>query len=171
MIAAKVEIRGIDDVLRTLEAAPKEMRAVAKKSMTAASRATARVLKQRTPKRWRSLVGYRVAVNRKSGQVGARMGYYNAKQAKGKQPKNQDRAFDWYKAYWQNYGTLANRDPDHYFKKPVKPRHYASSKRRRNRMGIPAKHFFENAISGWESTFLAAFRTAFDANFDKVSGR
>ena len=171
MIAARVEIRGLDDVLRTLEAAPKEMRAVAKKSMSAASKATARTLKQRTPKRWRGLVDYQVAVNRKTGQVSARMGYYNAKQAKGKQPKDADRAFDWYKAYWSNYGTLTKRDPNHYFRSPVNPSHYAAAKRRVNRMGIPARHFFENAISGWENTFLAAFQSAFNKNFDKVTGQ
>ena len=165
MIAAKVEIRGIDDVLRTLEAAPKEMRAVAKKSMTEASRATVRTFKQRTPKRWRHLVGYRVWLSRKTGQVGARMGYYNARTAKGKQPKNVDRAFDWFKAYWINYGTYEGRDPNHKFKYPVR-----SNKKRRG-YGIPARHFFEVAIQGWETTFVDNFRSAFDKNFDKVLGQ
>lgn len=171
MIAAKVEITGIDDVLRTLEAAPKEMRAVARKSMGKASSTTARRMKQKTPTRWRGLVGYRVAIDRRTGGIQARMGYYNAKTAKGKQPKNTDRAFDWFKAYWNNYGTLSKRDPRHVFKFPVKPARWAAAQRRRNRTGIPALHFFEKARQGWEDIFLSAFRAAFDANYEKALGK
>ena len=164
MIETRLEIRGLDDVLRTLEAAPKEMRAIAKKSFSTASSKTAKTLKQRTPKRWRNLVGYRVGVNQKTGGVSARMGYYNAKQAKGKQPpKDLARVFDWYKAYWINYGTLSMRDPNHKFKYPIRNR-----KKRRNNVGMPARHFFEAAIKGWDTVFVAAFKKAFDANFDKM---
>ncbi len=171
MIATKVEIRGMDDVLRTLQAAPKEMRAVARKSMTTASRKTATSLKQRTPSRWRGLVGYRVALNRRTGNVGARMGYYNSKTVRGKQPKDADRAFDWFKAYWQNYGTLSHRDPNHKFTRPVRSRFSAVARRRRNNTGVRAQNFFESAIAGWENIFLSAFRTAFDSNFAKSFGK
>ena len=171
MIAAKVEINGLDDVLRTLEAAPKEMRAVARKSFGKASSTTARRMKQKTPTRWRGLVGYRVAIDRRTGGIQARMGYYNAKTAKGKQPKNVDRAFDWYKAYWINYGTLSRRDPRHVFKFPVKPETWAITKRRKTKNGITARHFFEKARQGWEDIFLSAFRAAFDANYEKALGK
>lgn len=170
MIAARVEIRGLDDVLRTLETAPKETRDVAVKSMKTASRKTANMLKKRTPKRWRNLVGYRVGISRYTGRISARMGYYNSRAARGKRGKDEDRAFDWFKAYWNNYGTLSRRDPRHYFKEPVKPQHYTAAKNRRNRKGIRAQNFFEKAIQGWETIFLAAFRTSFDANFEKALG-
>jgi hypothetical protein len=172
MIAAKVEIKGLDDVLRTLDAAPKEMKAVARKAMTAASKATTKEMNAKTPPRWRQLVGWRVNVNRRTGNINARMGYYNTGKKKGKKAYSKDLAFDWFKAYWANYGTLDYRDPKHVFRYPVKPRHYAAAKRRlKGVRGQHAQHFFENAKNGWENTFLSAFRSAFDANYEKALGK
>ena len=168
MIAAKVEIKGLDDVLRTLEAAPKEMKAVAKKSMSTASKVTAKEMHAKTPPRWRELVGWRVNINRRTGRVQARMGYYNTGKKKGKNAKA-DLAFDWFKAYWANYGTLDRRDPKHAFQRSVKPKHYAAARRRLKWVkGIRPQHFFENARNGWENTFLSALRAAFDANYEKA---
>ena len=112
MIAAKVEIKGMDDVLRTLNTGPKEMRAVARKSMTKAAKVTSKEMTHKTPERWRLLAGYRVSIGRRTGRIQARMGYYNSKKAKGKQPKGADHAFDWFKAYWGNYGTLDFSRPE-----------------------------------------------------------
>lgn len=172
MIAAKVEIKGMDDVLRTLNTGPKEMRAVARKSMTKAAKVTSKEMTHKTPERWRLLAGYRVSIGRRTGRIQARMGYYNSKKAKGKQPKGADHAFDWFKAYWGNYGTLDFRDPKHVFKYPIKPRRYAAARRRLKWVkGQKAQHWYEAAINGWENTFLAAFRTAFDTNFEKAFGK
>lgn len=164
MIATKVEIRGLNDVLRTFDEAPKEMRNVVKKAMRAAARKTSRTLKSRTPKRWRNLVGYAVWQNRKTGAIGARLGYYASKNSRRGQNKNPDvgRLYDWYKAYWLNYGTLSGRDPSHTFRKAVKPGHYAAARRRRNRSGIPHRNFFENAISGWDRVYVDEFKLQMD---------
>ena len=168
MINTKVEIAGLEDVLRTFETAPAEMRKVVRKCMTTASSKTAKSIKARTPKRWRKLVGYGVWTSRRNGMSGARMGYYASKSGRGGAKKNEDRAFDWYKAYWINYGTLMNRYPGHTFKRPVKPKHYAAAKRRRDRVGISPRLFFENATNGWESTYVAAFSAAMDKYHDQA---
>ncbi|NLZ20299.1 MAG: hypothetical protein GXY24_08610 [Bacteroidales bacterium] len=161
MIANRVSITGLDDVLRTFEQAPAGMQKVVKKCMTSAARKTVRVMKSRTPKRWRGLVGYKVWSSRKIRQIGARMGYYASKGSRRSKNNEPDinRAFDWYKAYWSNYGTLAGRDPQHKFRKPVKPSHYAASGRRKSQAGIRHKNFFEQAISGWENTYVQEFRS------------
>ena len=39
----------------------------------------------------------------------------------------------------------------------VKPSGTAAAKRRRNRVGQPAQHFFETAIAGYEDKFVQAF--------------
>ena len=172
MIAAKVEIKGMDDVLRTLQAAPKEMKAVARKSMSTAAKATTKEMYAKTPPRWRELCGWRVQLNRKNGNIQARMGYYNTGKKKSKKAYNKDLAFDWFKAYWANYGTLNYRDPKHVFKCPIRPSHHAVSKRRLTGVkGQRPQHFFENARNGWENTFLSSFRAAFDANYDKAFGK
>jgi len=169
MIAAKVEIKGMDDVLRTLNAAPKEMKAVARKSMTAAAKATTKEMHAKTPPRWRELCGWRVSLNRRTGRIQARLGYYNTGKKKSKKAYDQDKAFDWFKAYWSNYGTLNHRDPKHVFKRPIKPSHYAAASRRLKWVkGIKPKHFYEHARNGWENTFLSAFRAHFDANYEKA---
>ena len=169
MIAAKVEIKGLNDVLRTLETAPKEMKVVARKSMSTAAKATTKEMYAKTKPRWRELCGWRVSINRKTGSIQARMGYYNTGKKKSKKAYNKDLAFDWFKAYWDNYGTLNYRDPKHVFKYPIKPRHYAASKRRlKGVKGQPATHFFEKATNGWENAFLSSFRSAFDANYEKA---
>ena len=49
----------------------------------------------------------------------------------------------WFKAYWNNYGTLANRDPQHSFVRGRK------SKTATRQGGIRAKRFVEQA---WDST-------------------
>lgn len=161
---AKIEITGLNDVLRTFEQAPPEMRKVVKKAMTASARKTSRTLKSRTPKRWRNLVGYAVWQSKKTGAIGARLGYYSSKNSRRGQNKNPDlgRAYDWYKSYWLNYGTLAGRDPAHAFQRGIKPRHYAASRRRRNRSGIPHKNFFETAVSGWDRIYFEEFKRQMD---------
>lgn len=169
MIAAKVEIKGLDDILRVLNAAPKEMKAVARKSMAAAAKETTKAMHAKTPPRWRELAGWRVGINRRTGRISARMGYYNTGKKKGKKAYNKDMAFDWFKAYWANYGTLAKRDPRHVFKYPVRPSHHMVAQRRLQWVkGITPQHFFENARNGWENTFLTAFRKSFDTNYEKA---
>lgn len=163
-MTSKIEITGLNDVLKTLEQAPPEMRKVVKKAMTASARKTSQTLKSRTPKRWQSLVGYAVWQSRKTGAIGARLGYYsskNSRRGKNKQP-DLGRAFDWYKSYWLNYGTLAGRDPSHTFKNGVKPRHYAAARRRTNRSGIPHRNFFEKAINGWDQIYFQEFKRQMD---------
>lgn len=65
-------------------------------------------------------------------------------------PKNN--WWTWTKAYWKNYGTLANRDPSHKFSEPRKR---GSAKWKG---GIRPAHFYEKAERGkeevWKKNFL-----------------
>lgn len=54
-----------------------------------------------------------------------------------------DKKFSYFKAYWKNYGTLANRDASHTFRSKRKPK-YAS-----RRGGIVPERFVERS---WEET-------------------
>ena len=97
MITAKVDIKGLDDVFKTLDAAPKEMKAVARKSFTTAARTTSKSMHAKTPPRWRELCGWRVQINRKTGRIQARIGFYNTGKKKGKKAYNENLAFDWFR--------------------------------------------------------------------------
>lgn len=56
--------------------------------------------------------------------------------------KNSEGRWAYFKAYWQNYGTLSNRAPGHVFKRP------RSSKSRDRKGGNTPKFFVERAWSG-----------------------
>jgi hypothetical protein len=86
------------------------------------------------------------------GNIYARVGLYNTKAATGKQPES-GKTFDWFKAYWANYGTMSRRDPSHQFEFKVKPK----NKYRRQSVGQPAQRFFERSINGWEDVFVKSF--------------
>lgn len=149
-MAGAIRIEGVQDVLRFLDDMPQQMAKVSMKAMRSASRVTARHIRKGTPARWRKMVKYKVAKSA-TGNTSARMGLYNGKQTGGHQPKN-GKTFDWFKAYWANYGTLKHRDPNHHFQTKIK-----KSRGRRNNVGQRPQHFFEMAINGWENVFVEEF--------------
>ncbi|MBQ2371557.1 MAG: hypothetical protein II289_00110 [Bacteroidales bacterium] len=162
-----VHIEGVEDCLKMFDNAPANAVKICTKAMRAGARASANHIRKATPKRWRKLVksrGGKLA----DGSPWARAGLYNNKQATGRQStKGKDPAFDWFKAYWANYGTLSRRDPTHQFQYKIKPK----SKERRQSVGQPAQNFFEKAIVGWEEKFVDAFYTEVERNKDDMYQR
>ena len=61
------------------------------------------------PRRFKRLVTSKVVKGGVSGDWNALVGAFNKVKNGGKEPD------DWFKAYWQNYGTLKHRDPGHKF--------------------------------------------------------
>lgn len=150
-----ISISGLDDCLRWMDNMPANCVKATQTALRESSREVTKMLRARTPKRWRQLVKYKVK-KLQNGTLNAAMGLWNGHQQQGHQ--NKDNGIDdWFKAYWGNYGTLTHRDPNHHFTKPVKPSGTAAAKRRRNSVGQPAQHFFETAIAGYEDKFVQAF--------------
>lgn len=155
-MAKSITISGLDECLRYFDEAPKQLVACTRKAMQAGSRQTTKMVRSRLPKRWSGLVKGKVS---NKGHLLATIGMFNTHQAQGHQPAN-GKTWDWFKAYWLNYGTLDKRDPGHRFEQPVKHRATAAARRRKNTKGIEPRRFFETAISGYESVFLAAFNAS-----------
>ena len=161
---AKVfKIEGLDDCIKCMDEAPQNVMKMTKTAMKEAGRATARVIRSKTPGRFRPLVGYKVTKGQISGNTYALVGYFN----KGKKKTSDSDIPDWFKAYWKNYGTLARRDASHHFATGVKPR----TRYRRNNVGQPAENFFEGAIQGWDQKFLETFRASMEKQEDKLYDR
>lgn len=168
-MAAGITIQGLDDCLRFFDQAPENLMKVSRTALRDGAKAVAKVSRQRLPKRWRSLVRYKVLRNYK-GNLQVLWGLFNGHQRQGHQnPKNA--IDDWFKAYWLNYGTLGNRDPEHHFQTAVKHRKTAAAARRKNTEGIKPRKFFEASIAGWEGVFVEAFAASLKKQEDKLYER
>ena len=159
-----VHIAGVEDGLRLFENAPENAVRICNRAMRVGARAAAAHIRKSVPRRWRKLVKSR-AGKLADGSPWARAGLYNNKQVSGKQStKGKDPAFDWFKAYWANYGTLSRRDKSHKFLYDIKPK----TKSRRQSVGQPAQKFFERSIVGWEERFVDAFYAEVERNKDEM---
>ena len=136
-----IKIEGVEDCIRMFEKAPENMMKISQKAMREASKATAKQIRQGIPKRWRKIVKYKV--KNYDGKLSARVGLYGT-----------NKNFDWFKAYWANYGTLQGRDPSHQFERKIK-----RNVKRRNNKGQIAQNFFEASIKNWETTFVNKFES------------
>jgi len=134
-----VRIEGIDQALRAFQNAPEKMDKILLTAMRAACKPVAKEIRGNTPKRFQKLVKYKVKATR-SSCVEAWIGLFNNKQQQGSQGKT--KVDDWFKFYWQNYGTLNNRDPRHHFKNPVKHSKTKAARNRRGSMGIEPRNFY-----------------------------
>lgn len=152
-----IEIENLDAVLRKYANMENDLSKAAQKAVRAGMSAVNRDIKRAAPTRFRHLVSAS-AKQFKGGRLWGRAGFRNKKELAGHQGK--DPAFDWFKAYWKNYGTLKKRAPDsvHRFDNPIRPDGYAASQRRRNREGQKAELFFDNAVKGWDQRFLKTFK-------------
>lgn len=150
-MADAIRIEGLDDCLKMFDNAPANALKVCRKAFRKAARETSKHIKKSIPKRFKKLMRYKVGKTA-AGNIYARVGLYNTQEATGKQPQN-GKTFDWFKAYWANYGTMSRRDPSHQFQFKVK----AKNKYRRQSVGQPAQRFFERSINGWEDVFVEAF--------------
>ena len=152
-------ITGLDDCLKFFDNLPENVVKATRNAMRDGGRAVARQIRQRVPKRWTRLVKSKVT---NKGKLYVTIGMFNGHQVQGNQPEGKDPVYDWFKMYWQNYGTLEGRDPSHEFDRPIKPSTYASAMRRRGKKGIKHRNFLEEAIKGWEETFMAAYNESFE---------
>lgn len=165
-----ITISGLDDCLKLFDQAPANLAKVSRTALKDASKVTTRQIRGRLPKRWRGLVRYKVMKTYQKGDLHALLGLFNGHQRQGHQNKagNVD---DWFKAYWLNYGTLSKRDPEHHFDQPVKLPETWSAGRRKNTRGIKPRKFFEEAIAGWQGTFVEAFGKSIKNQEDKLYER
>lgn len=160
-----IRIEGVDDCLKMFDNAPENSLKICRKAFKSASRATAKHISKGIPKRFRKLVRPKVGKTA-TGNIYARIGLYNGKQASGKQPKD-GKTFDWFKAYWANYGTLSRRDPSHHFEYKIKPK----SRYRRQSVGQPALNFYDRSIVGWEDVFTSEFEKTFNSSSEELYNR
>lgn len=156
-------IEGLDKCLRDLDKAPEEVVKATQKAMRSAARVTVKDMRGKVPPRWAALLKYKVS-RLSSGNLNACYGMFNTHQATGQNPDT----WDWFKAYWNNYGTLEGRDPSHRFERPVKPSKTAAARNRRNRKGIVHENFFEVAASGSEVVFLRQFKKSLDKATENI---
>ena len=157
-MAEGITISGLDDCLRFFDQLPSNLMKVSRKAMKEASKSTARLIRGRTPKRWKRLVRYSTDKDFRSGKLKAYIGLFQVGLVQGHQNPHGGEIPDWFKAYWLNYGTLGKRDPEHQFKRPVRPPGNTASKRRRNTTGVEPRKFFEETLSGWQDVFVEAFQ-------------
>lgn len=159
---ATIHIEGLDDCLRCMDAAPGNVLEMVQGAFRDASKKTARQIRMKTPAKFRRLVRYKVFQGQISGNTNVLIGLFNVKKRKD----SGDEVFDWFKAYWKNYGTLQNRDPNHDFVYPVK-----RNVKRRNNVGQMPERFFEAAIAGWEQPFFDNFQEALKQREDQLYNR
>lgn len=152
--AIRLSIDGLDDCMRMFDRLPDNMLKMEKVAMRKASQAVSKSMKKSIPKRFRRLVKYKMHEDR-SRNTYVLIGLYNRKELSGHQPAGGDPVFDWFKAYWANYGTLKRRDPNHEFKTKTKAK--SAGNKRRQSVGQPAQNFFEKAVAGWQDVYLETF--------------
>lgn len=162
-MATTAKIEGMDDFMRCMDASCDNVVKMAKIAMRDAGKETARMIRQKSPGRFRRLIGYKVTKGQRTDNAYALVGFFN----KGKKKGSNAAIPDWFKAYWKNYGTLTRRDASHHFSSSVKGR----TRYRRNNVGQPAELFFEQAIAGWEDKFMTAFANSLKKNEEKLYDR
>ena len=150
-----VRIEGVSDCLRAFDEAPDELVKAVKKALRKAVAPEARNLRKSLQPSFKKMVKSSVKSLR-SGDVSAVFGMFldSKTETKGRV------GFDWFKAYWKNYGTLQGRDPAHRFDTPVKHGATTAAKRRRNNVGEMYENFYEQAVTGFEDRTFSAFKKA-----------
>ena len=154
------KLLGVNECLRSMDALPERMQKLVQKGCVSAERKCVSKLKATINPRWRRLC--RGSVKKyKSGMIVSTFGLIDKKDISGHQPKvGGDPVFDWYKAYWNNYGTLKGRDPSHEFRYPIKKKNSGN--------GVRYSHFFEAASSGLMKVFEEEFTKYMERNTDKL---
>lgn len=150
-------IEGLDSLLRKIDDSPKNLEKVSRKCLRTAARKSAAVIRRAADKRFRHIVSSAVKVGMVSGDMYAAAGYFNKKAKKG----GAKAVSDWQKAYWLNYGTLANRDPSHHFTMPIRKKNVKRDS------GIKPRLFYNELV---ERQAQDEFLKTFTAEVDKASG-
>lgn len=153
-MSTSIRIEGLDDCMKAFDRLPANALRMTEASMKEAAQPVAKKIRAGMPKEFRKLIKTKLikAERRMNGNSTVIVGAFKRKRQSDKEVN------DWFKMYWQNYGTLTHRDPGHEFVFPIKK----GTRRRRNNVGQPHKNFFDDAIRGWEQliydNFLAAMK-------------
>ncbi len=153
-MSMSIRIEGLDDCLKALDRLPENALRMTEASLKEAAQPVAKMMRSKMPQRFRKLIKSKVikAERRMNGNSTAIIGTFKRRKQSDKEVN------DWFKMYWQNYGTLSHRDPGHEFVFPIKK----GNRRRRNNVGQDHLNFFEAAAEGWDkmmyNNFIAALK-------------
>jgi len=148
-----IRVEGLDDCLKALDRLPENALRMTEAALKEAAQPVAKKIRSGMPSEFRRLIKAKVikAERRLNGNSTAIIGAFKRRR------QDEREVNDWFKMYWQNYGTLTHRNPGHEFVFPIK-----KGKRRRNNVGQPHKDFFEAAANGWDqlmyNNFIAAIK-------------
>ena len=153
-MAVKVQIDA-SEVEALMRRYPEKMLKLTKKSMRSAASESAKIIRKAGNPRFTSLVGYKVASGKLSGDLSAAVGYFRSRQ------KEKSDVDDWFKAYWSEYGTLENRYAGHRFqrRRAARSRHF--------RGGIMPRLLYEGCKSDAVDAYQRRLEKEMVKNFDK----
>ena len=153
-MAVKVQIDA-SEVEALMRRYPDKMQKLTKKSMRSAASESAKIIRRAGNPRFASLVGYKVASGKLSGDLSAAVGYFRSRQ------KEKSDVDDWFKAYWSEYGTLENRYAGHRFqrRRAARSRHF--------RGGIMPRLQYEGCKSDAVDAYLIRLEKEMVKNFEK----
>ena len=153
-MAVKVQIDA-SEVEVLMRRYPEKMLKLTKKSMRSAASESAKIIRRAGNPRFASLVGYKVASGKLSGDLSAAVGYFRSRQ------KEKSDVDDWFKAYWSEYGTLENRYAGHRFqrRRAARSRHF--------RGGIMPRLLYEGCKSDAVDAYQRRLEKEMVKNFEK----
>ena len=153
-MAVKVQIDA-SEVEALMRRYPEKMLKLTKKSMRSAASESAKIIRKAGNPRFTSLVGYKVASGKLSGDLSAAVGYFRSRQ------KEKSDVDDWFKAYWSEYGTLENRYAGHRFqrRRAARSRHF--------RGGIMPRLQYEGCKSDAVDAYQIRLEKEMVKNFEK----
>ena len=153
-MAVKVQIDA-SEVEELMRRYPEKMLKLTKKSMRSAASESAKIIRRAGNQRFASLVGYKVASGKLSGDLSAAVGYFRSRQ------KEKSDVDDWFKAYWSEYGTLENRYAGHKFqrRRAARSRHF--------RGGIMPRLLYEGCKNDAVDAYQRRLEEEMVKNFDK----
>ena len=153
-MAVKVQIDA-SEVEALMRRYPEKMLNLTKKSMRSAASESAKIIRRAGNPRFASLVGYKVASGKLSGDLSAAVGYFRSRQ------KEKSDVDDWFKAYWFEYGTLENRYAGHRFqrRRAARSRHF--------RGGIMPRLLYEGCKSDAVDAYQRKLEKEMVKNFEK----
>ena len=153
-MAVKVQIDA-SEVEALMRRYPEKMLNLTKKSMRSAASESAKIIRKAGNPRFTSLVGYKVASGKLSGDLSAAVGYFRSRQ------KEKSDVDDWFKAYWSEYGTLENRYAGHRFqrRRAARSRHF--------RGGIMPRLLYEGCKSDAVDAYQRKLEKEMVKNFEK----
>ena len=153
-MAVKVQIDA-SEVEALMRRYPEKMLKLSEKSMRRAASESAKIIRRAGNPRFASLVGYKVASGKLSGDLSAAVGYFRSRQ------KEKSDVDDWFKAYWSEYGTLENRYAGHRFqrRRAARSRHF--------RGGIMPRLLYEGCKSDAVDAYQIRLEKEMVKNFEK----